>query len=210
MRSTGRVNFAATNWEVGKPATFVRIFATENNGADIFEHGIGGYDIEIATNPHISEYFSYGAFAGMTTGLGGSVLMRLQLDTEKHDFYVQCLGLKNVRGTTTSSQLRKRLESDEHLREAYDVSIAEMERILEARGKHYEIRGYVWEDQETIDWDENVIEIKTKFQDFEEKEALWDILGHILETTQEAVSQTYHRTIPKDTALFILNLSAME
>lgn len=209
MRSTGRVNFAATNWEVGKPATFVRIFATENNDADIFEHGIGGYDIEIATNPHISEYFSYGAFVGMTTGLGGSVLMRLQLDTKKHDFYVQCLGLKNVRGTTTSSQLRKRLESDEHLREIYEMSTAEIERILEARRKNYEIRGYVWEDQETMDWDENVIEIKTKFQDFEEKEKLWDILGHILETIQKQIAQIYHREIPEDRTLFVLHLSMM-
>ena len=117
---------------------------------------------------------------------------------------------KKVHSTVTSSELHKRLESDECLQEIYKYFAEEIEMILGAREQEYEIKGYVWEDQEMTNWDENVIEIRTEFQDFEEKEKLWQILGNKLETIQKKVTQMYCREIPEDRTLFILHLSEME
>lgn len=110
----------------------------------------------------------------------------------------------------TTPKLRRRLRSDRCLREVYEVSTREMKQILKARQKDYEIKGYVWEDEETTNWSENVIEVKTKFKDFSEKEELWDILGQILKSTQRIVARAYHRTVPEDKTLFILHLSEMQ
>lgn len=116
---------------------------------------------------------------------------------------------RNRYAAKTSLRLRRRLDGDEFLRRAYDLSIAEIERILQTRAKNYQIVGYVWEDQETEDWEENVVEVKTEFQDFEEKEDLWDVLGSILENTQQGVAKTYGREIDEDKRPFILHLSKM-
>jgi len=116
---------------------------------------------------------------------------------------------RNRYTTKTSLRLRRRLGRDEFLRRTYDLSIAEIERILQTRAKNYQIVGYVWEDQETEDWEENVVEVKTEFEDFEEKEDLWDVLGSILENTQQGVAKTYGREIDEDKRPFILHLSKM-
>lgn len=116
---------------------------------------------------------------------------------------------RNRYAAKTSLRLRRRLDRDEFLRRTYDLSIAEIERILQTRAKNYQIVGYVWEDQETEDWEENVVEVKTEFQDFEEKEDLWDVLGSILENTQQGVAKTYGREIGEDKRPFILHLSKM-
>jgi len=116
---------------------------------------------------------------------------------------------RNRYAAKTSLRLRRRLDRDEFLRRTYDLSIAEIERILQTRAKNYQIVGYVWEDQETEDWEENVVEIKTEFQNFEEKEDLWDVLGSILENTQQGVAKTYGREIGEDKRPFILHLSKM-
>lgn len=116
---------------------------------------------------------------------------------------------RNRYAAKTSLRLRRRLDRDEFLRRTYDLSIAEIERILQTRAKNYQILGYVWEDQETEDWEENVVEVKTEFQDFEEKEDLWDVLGSILENTQQGVAKTYGREISEDKRPFILHLSKM-
>lgn len=116
---------------------------------------------------------------------------------------------RNRYAAKTSLRLRRRLDGDEFLRRTYDLSIAEIERILQTRAKNYQIVGYVWEDQETEDWEENVVEVKTEFQDFEEKEDLWDVLGSILENTQQGVAKTYGREISEDKRPFILHLSKM-
>jgi len=116
---------------------------------------------------------------------------------------------RNRYAAKTSLRLRRRLGRDEFLRRTYDLSITEIERILQTRAKNYQIVGYVWEDQETEDWEENVVEVKTEFQDFEEKEDLWDVLGSILENTQQGVAKTYGREIGEDKRPFILHLSKM-
>lgn len=116
---------------------------------------------------------------------------------------------RNRYAAKTSLRLRRRLDGDEFLRRTYDLSIAEIERILQTRAKNYQIVGYVWKDQETEDWEENVVEVKTEFQDFEEKEDLWDVLGSILENTQQGVAKTYGREIGEDKRPFILHLSKM-
>lgn len=116
---------------------------------------------------------------------------------------------RNRYAAKTSLRLRGRLDRDEFLRRTYDLSIAEIERILQTRAKNYQIVGYVWKDQETEDWEENVVEVKTEFQDFEEKEDLWDVLGSILENAQQGVAKTYGREIGEDKRPFILHLSKM-
>lgn len=116
---------------------------------------------------------------------------------------------RNRYAAKTSLRLRRRLDGDEFLRRTYDLSITEIKRILQTRAKNYQIVGYVWEDQETEDWEENVVEVKTEFQDFEEKEDLWDVLGSILENTQQGVAKTYGREIGEDKRPFILHLSKM-
>lgn len=129
-------------------------------------------------------------------------------ETLEYDVIVQ-MPPRNRYAAKTSLRLRRRLDGDEFLRRTYHLSIAEIERILQARAKNYQIVGYVWEDQETEDWEENVVEVKTEFQDFEEKEDLWDVLGSILENTQQGVAKTYGREIIEDKRPFILHLSKM-
>lgn len=209
MQNTDRINSTQIDWDRNKPISFMRMLVAEINGADISKHRIHTYIIPTGAEPFIAHYFGYHDLAEETASLGVKVIMSSQVDTDRRDFVVQFSGLKNVSGIATSSGLHKRLEGDECLREVYELSTAEIERILEGRKRDYEIRGYVWENHETIDWNENVIEVRTKFQDFEEKEELWDILEDILETTQTHMAQVYHREIPEDRTLFVLHLSEM-
>lgn len=214
MQNTSRVNSTGMDSDKDRHAPLTEVFNVGmgrlgTSGDVVYRHGL-----ERETDPrtfcHFHCYFCYlDAEKTITANPEAGVIMNLQIDTDRHSFEVEPTGLKNAHGITTSSELDSRLESDGCLQQVYEVSTADIERILEARKKDYGVRGYVWEDQETMDWDENVIEVKTRFQSFEEKERLWDIFVDILETTQKYLAQVYHREIPEDRRLFVLHLSGM-
>lgn len=107
----------------------------------------------------------------------------------------------------TTLELQRKLSQDYSMSEVYTSFTAEAERILQTQKKNCKIAGYVWKDQEIEDWEENVIEIKTEFQDFEEKEDLWDVLGSTLEKIQQDWVKIYNIEIGEGKRPFILHLS---
>jgi len=207
MENRGRIDAMQKNWDGSKPIKFFsEIIAAKIN--DVNENR--AYILTVREVPLIASHFYYPDLLKMTQSAGVKVIASSELDTDRQDFKMGLYPREKVRSTVTSSELHKRLESDEYLQEVYKYFVEEIEVILGTREQEYEIKGYVWKDQEMTNWDENVIEIRTEFQDFEEKEKLWQILGNKLETIQKKVAQMYCREISEDRTLFILHLSEME